>query len=64
MFLSKCLLILSLGVPPLVMSSYGGHDLFTSLSQLHTLWRNEQTFVVKMESTLADLETVVTSMKR
>ncbi len=63
MFLSKCFLILSFGVP-LVMSSYGGHDLFTSLSQLHTLWKNEQTFVQKMESTLADLETVVTSMKR
>jgi hypothetical protein len=63
MFANNCLLILSLAVP-LVMSSYGGHDLFTSLSQLHSLWKNEQTFVLKMEETLNNMETMITSMKR
>ena len=63
MLLSKCLIILSLGVP-LVMSGYGGHDLFTSLSQLHTLWKNEQNFVQKMESAVTDMETMIISFKR
>jgi hypothetical protein len=34
---------------PMAECSYGGHDLFTSLSQLHSLWQNEQVPFFKYE---------------
>ena len=61
--IQKLLIIFAFGLTG-VLCSYGGHDLFTSLSQLHSLWRNEQAFVNKMEEALANMETMVTAMKR
>ena len=51
-------------LPAVVLGSYGGHDLFTSLSQLHSLWKNEQAFVNKMEAAVSNMETMVNVMKR
>ena len=61
--IQKLLIIFAFGLTG-VLCSYGGHDLFTSLSQLHSLWRNEQAFVNKMEEALTNMETMVTAMKR
>lgn len=58
------LLTLLVCLPAAVLGSYGGHDLFTSLSQLHSLWTNEQAFVNKMEAALTNMETMVDVMKR
>ena len=62
--LDKVLVILMVSLPAAVLGSYGGHDLFTSLSQLHSLWTNEQAFVNKMESTVTNMETMINVMKR
>ena len=62
--LDKVLVILMVSLPAAVLGSYGGHDLFTSLSQLHSLWTNEQAFVNKMEATITNMETMINVMKR
>jgi len=51
-------------LPAVVLGSYGGHDLFTSLSQLHSLWKNEQAFVNKMEEAANNMEVMLTGMRR
>jgi len=47
-----------------VNCNYGGHDLFTSLAQLHSLWENEEQFVNKMEVAVENIEAMTLSMKR
>ena len=55
---------LSLSIPGGGEAAFGGHDLFTSLSQLHSLWQNEQAFVNKMEEAATSMEAMLTAMRR
>ena len=64
MLYKLCIILTVCGLPASVRGSYGGHDLFTSLSQLHSLWTNEQAFVNKMETAVSNMETMVNVMKR
>ena len=47
-----------------VSADYGGHDLFTSLSQLHELWKNEQTVIKDMKTFLDGMEAIQDHFKR
>ena len=44
--------------------AFGGHDLFTSLSQLEVLWRNEHEIVRKMEDAMGLDENVTKAMQK
>ena len=43
---------------------YGSHDLFTSLAQIHELWKNELTVVDQMDKTIVKLEQMTKSLKQ
>ena len=48
----------------LVGCEYGGHDLFTSLSQLHELWKNENVVVDDMRKVVKNLDVMRESLQR
>ena len=43
---------------------YGGHDLFTSLGQLHELWKNENAVVDDMREAIKKLDVIKESFQR
>ena len=43
---------------------YGGHDLFTSLGQLHELWKNENAAVEDMRKAVKNLDVMRESLQR
>ena len=43
---------------------YGGHDLFTSLGQLHELWKNENAVVDDMRKVVKNLDVMRESLQR
>ena len=43
---------------------YGGHDLFTSLGQLHELWKNENAVVEDMRKAVKNLDVMRESLQR
>ena len=45
-------------------SAFGGHDLFTSLSQLEVLWWNEHDIVRKMEDAMGLDENLTKAMQK
>ena len=48
----------------LVGGEYGGHDLFTSLGQLHELWKNENAVVDDMRKVIKNLDVMRASLQR
>lgn len=48
----------------IVKADYGGHDLFTSLTQLHDLWQNEGDMVKDMKVFLSSFSDIQSSFQR
>ena len=59
----KCIFVVTL-FAQCVFADYGGHDLFTSLSQLHELWKNELTVVEDMKVILGALDPIRDSLEK
>ena len=43
---------------------FGGHDLFTSLGQLHELWKNENAVVEEMRKVVKNLDVMKEAIQR
>ena len=58
------LILLSLNFVKLGDCAYGGHDLFTSLSQLEELWKNEIKAVEKMKKVVENMDVIKESLQK
>lgn len=58
------LAVLLSSCPPPSSGEYGGHDLFTSLAELHELWKDDRAVVADIRRAIDNMDAIKESLER